>query len=120
MRFMEALMRRKDYWQQGAVPSVTIRHALPEDTEALETLAELDSSRAPRGLVLVADVGGELWAAVSMDDHHIVADPMRPTAEVVWLLLERSRQLRKAARGRFQRFPRVWPRVPDPRTPAFS
>jgi hypothetical protein len=120
MRFMEAAMRRKNFWQHGVVPSVTIRYAEPDDADALETLAELDSSRAPRGLVLVADVDGELWAAVSMDDHHLVADPMHPTAELVWLLLERSRQLRRANRGRFQRFPRVWPRVNDPRTPAFG
>ena len=73
--------------QIGAAPaSVTLRYAGPADAAALDALAEVDSRRAPRGLVLVAEIGGELWAALSLDDHHAVADPFRPTGELVALL----------------------------------
>ena len=59
--------------------------------------------------MLVAEVGGELWAAISLDDHHAVADPFRPTGELVALLVERARQLRRSQRGRPHRLPRMWP-----------
>ena len=89
--------------------SLTLRYAVPADAEALDRLAQLDSRRAPRGLVLVAEVGGELWAAISLDDHHAVADPFRPTGELVALLVERARQLQRRDRGRLHGLPRVWP-----------
>jgi hypothetical protein len=89
--------------------SLTLRLAVPADAEALDRLAQLDSRRAPRGAVIVAEVGGEPWAAISIDDGHAVADPFRPTGELVALLVERSRQLRRAQR--MQELPRVWPRT---------
>jgi hypothetical protein len=90
--------------------SVTLRYAGAEDTDALDRLAAVDSSRAPRGTVLVAEVGGELWAAISLDDQHAVADPFRPTGELVALLVDRARQLRRSGRGRHE-LPTVWPRT---------
>ena len=87
--------------------SLTLRMAVPADAEALDGLAQLDSRRAPRGAVIVAEVGGELWAAVSIDDGHAVADPFHPTGELMALLVERSRQLRRARRT--ADVPRVWP-----------
>ena len=89
--------------------SLTLRHAVPADADELDRLAQLDSRRAPRGVVLVAEVGGELWAAVSLDDMQAVADPFRPTGELVALLVARARQLRRAENGRLQSLPRVWP-----------
>lgn len=77
-------------------PSMTLRLAGPADAEALARLAQLDSRRPPRGSVLVAEVDGELWAATSLDDGHIVADPFHPTREVLALLTQRSHQLRRA------------------------
>jgi hypothetical protein len=77
---------------------VVIRHARADEADALDTLAQLDSSRAPRGDVLVADVEGELWAAVSIDDGHAVADPFRPTGELTFRLSERARELHLASR----------------------
>jgi hypothetical protein len=79
---------------------LTIRFASPFDAADIATLAELDSSRAPRGDVLVAYVDGELWAALSVEDGHFVADPLRPSAEAVEVLQERRRQLRRASRPR--------------------
>lgn len=79
-------------------PAVTIRYARPDDALALLHLAELDSSIAPSGIVLVAEVGGRIWAAHSLDDGHGIADPFRPTGELSFLLAERARQLTAAAR----------------------
>jgi hypothetical protein len=79
---------------------VTIRYATPADTSAVIDLAALDSRRAPTGDVLVARVGSELWAAVSLEDDHAVADPFQPSGDVVTLLRERARSLRgQAERG---------------------
>jgi hypothetical protein len=89
--------------------ALTLRYAVPADADALAHLAQLDSQRAPRGVVLVAEVGGELWAAISVDDQHAVADPFRPTGELVALLVQRARQLRRSQRGRRNGLPRVWP-----------
>ena len=83
---------------EAASPDVTIRYARPDDALALMDLADLDSSRAPHGIVLVAEVDGRLWAAHSLEDGHAVADPFRPTGELAFLLAERARQLSRAAR----------------------
>ena len=77
---------------------VTVRYARDEDTEALAVLADLDSSRAPRGTVIVAEAEGELWAAVSLDDGHAIANPFRPSGELTFRLAERARGLNRAAR----------------------
>ena len=74
--------------------NVTIRVAAPADDEALARLAELDSRPAPAGYVLVAEVGGELRAAVSVAGGEPVADPFHPTAALTSLLALRARQLR--------------------------
>jgi hypothetical protein len=57
--------------------------------------------------VLLADVDDELWAAVSLDDDHLVADPFRPSGELLVLLAARARQLETggAPRRRRLRFP---------------
>jgi hypothetical protein len=86
--------------------SVTIRYARQDDALALLELAELDSSHAPEGVVIVAEVGGQLWAAMSVDDAHLIADPFRPSGELSFLLAERVRQVRSLAAPRERRFPR--------------
>jgi hypothetical protein len=80
--------------------ALTIRQSLPHDADALTGLAELDSSRPLRQPALVAEVAGEIWAAVSLHDHHVVADPFRPSGAVVPVLVERARQLRRGERRR--------------------
>jgi hypothetical protein len=79
---------------------VTVRHAFPDDAEALARLAALDSQPVPAGPLLVAEVAGELWAAVALDGPGELGDPFRPTAELVALLRERARQLTRASGGR--------------------
>src|SRR3954452_25151826 len=82
----------------SSMNSVTIRHIGPGDVEALRRLSAMDSKREPSGEILVADVGGELWAATSVDDRHTVADPFPPTGELVSLLDARARQLHGGGR----------------------
>jgi hypothetical protein len=82
----------------SATAPVTIRHATPSDAGAIFQLAALDSRRVPAGDVLVARVGDEIWAAVSVEDFHAVADPFRPSADLVHLLRERARALRRQER----------------------
>jgi hypothetical protein len=108
--------RSRGWWKRMAGPVQTrpathpmLRYAGPDDAAALKDLADLDSSRPPRGVVLVAEVDGELWAAVSLDDGHHVADPFRPTADLLLQMLRRARDLRRAERGRAGRLPRVFP-----------
>jgi hypothetical protein len=103
---LKSLTARKQLPFEGAL---TIRLATPADEPALTRLALSDSDRTPRGAVLVAEVDDEMWAALSLDDGHGVSDPFRPSAEALWMLTERSRQLRRERRGRMQRLPRVWP-----------
>jgi hypothetical protein len=90
---------------------VTLRYARDEDTEALAALADLDSSRAPQGAVIVAEADGELWAAVSLDDGHAIANPFRPSGELTFRLAERARELNRAARRKPGRGLRVRPPV---------
>jgi hypothetical protein len=77
---------------------VVIRYARPDEADAVASLAQLDSRRAPRGDVIVADVQGELWAAVSIDDGDGVANPFRPSGELRFRLSERARELHGAGR----------------------
>ena len=75
-------------------PTVVIRAARGSDGPALRRLAELDSSEVPAGDVLIAEAGGEVVAALSVDTGARVADPFRHTADVVDLLAYRARRLR--------------------------
>jgi hypothetical protein len=98
------LTQRKTVRSAHDAAPFTIRSALPVDTPAIEALSELDSSRAPRGQVLLAEVGDELWAALSLEDGHGVGDPFRFSGEALWVLGERARQLHGAGRRRSHRF----------------
>jgi len=91
--------------------TLTIRMAMPSDAVALERLAELDSAEAPQQPVLLAEVGDELWSAISLEDGHLVADPFRPTGELQFLLVERARQLRRGERGHGGRLARAFASV---------
>jgi hypothetical protein len=102
-----------DPWQDAA-ETLTIRMAVPADAVAIGRLAELDSAPAPQPMpMLVAEVGGELCAALPLDGGRAIADPFRPTAELVALLGERARQL---APPPARRSARLWRplRVPRP------
>lgn len=70
---------------------VTIRMARPQDAPAVHALEELDSRRLAEGDVLLAEVGGEVRAAMPAGGGEAVADPFRPTADLVELLAMAAR-----------------------------
>ena len=76
---------------------VTIRHAAAGDMKALERLAALDSRRVPSGELFVAEVGGRLLAATSIDTGAVIADPFEHTAALVELLQIQASAVRPAA-----------------------
>jgi hypothetical protein len=76
----------------------TIRFAYPDDELAVRHLAALDSQPTPPGPLLVAEVSGELWAAVSVTGRpQAVAHPFHHTAALVALLRERAQRLAEPA-----------------------
>jgi hypothetical protein len=81
---------------------VVIREATDADRPALALVAERDSAAAPAGEVLVAESGGEIRAAIEVDGSRAVADPFRPTAELVDLLRTRAAQIRRARHRRLR------------------
>ena len=99
-------LRRRGEAHRSAIPSVgadnprerppalTIGLASAQDAKELERLAQLDSARTPTGPALVAEVEGEIVAAVPLNGDKPVADPFRPTAEVLAVLELRAAQLR--------------------------
>jgi hypothetical protein len=79
-------------------PSVLIRAARGSDGRALARLAALDSAVVPEGELLVAEADGELVAARSLATSAAIADPFRPTADVLALLELRAAALAAPAR----------------------
>jgi hypothetical protein len=82
---------------------VVLRSARPDDAEALDRLASLDSRRAQRGPALVAEENGALRAAVYLESGDAVADPFTPSAHLVTLLRHHAARRATppaAARGR--------------------
>jgi hypothetical protein len=65
-------------------PTVVIRAARGSDGAALENLARMDSQRPLTGAILLAEQDGVIVAAMAGD--RTIADPFRPTADIVALL----------------------------------
>ncbi len=72
---------------------VVIRAGRPEDARLLHDLASVDSASDLAAPTLLALVDGEAWAAISLVDHRVVADPFRPSAGAAQLLRIRAFQL---------------------------
>jgi hypothetical protein len=72
--------------------SITIRAARLEDADALRRVAQRDSRAVPDGELLVALVGGEAQAAISLASGETIADPFHPTADLVGMLTLRASQ----------------------------
>jgi len=84
---------------------VTLRLGAPADEGRLARLAALDSSKPPAHPVLLAEVNGQLLAALAVSDGTVVANPFHPTVDVIELLRARARQLNPDSRTRR---PRRW------------
>jgi hypothetical protein len=65
---------------------IVIRPAYPDDAASLAALAQLDSKRLPADSYLVAEVEGELKAALGLTSGVTAADPFHPSAPLVRLL----------------------------------
>jgi hypothetical protein len=91
--------------------NLTIRRADAADEFAVRRLAALDSAFPPTGDVLLAEVGDELWAALSIDTGHAVADPFRPSRDLVDLLRLRAGRLNGEAHLHERVLARVLPRA---------
>jgi hypothetical protein len=84
------------------VAAITIRPAYADDEFALVRLAALDSAQVPARPLVVAEVDGELRAALSLSDGSTIADPFHPSLDVVELLRVHA----AATRTRTPRAPR--------------
>lgn len=77
---------------------VTVRWAEPRDAEAIRRVAERDTQVVPSGQLLVAVVAGSIVAVAPLAGGKTIADPFRPTRDLVDLLELRVSQI--AANGR--------------------
>ena len=86
-----------------ALSEITIRPAYADDDSSLVRLATLDSAPVPAGPLLLAEVDGELRAALATDHGTVVADPFFPTVELIALLRKHAAVSHAIPRRR-----RVW------------
>jgi hypothetical protein len=101
----EARARRvpEEFKELSEDDCLTVRPATHADADSVRLLAALEGVTMPRGDVLVAQVGDDVVAALPLDGSSAIADPFRPTAELVELLKLRARQLRRESEDRRQR-----------------
>jgi hypothetical protein len=90
---------------------VTLRLASASDEPAIERLAQLDSSTAPAHPVLIAEVDGDVRAALGLTDRSALANPFHATTDLVELLHRRARQLDASSRLTYRRRRRSWARL---------
>jgi hypothetical protein len=88
----------------GSARTITLRLSDRAAEPAIERLGELAERAAPSGRYLVADVDGQVWAALPLSGGEPLADPFLPMLEVKELLSLRVAQLDAgAARSRDER-----------------
>jgi hypothetical protein len=76
--------------------AVTIRRAAADEWDAIDHLAQLDSAPPPpRETMLVAEVEGEMRAAVAIRNGYAIADPFAQSGDLLALLRARAQQLRE-------------------------
>jgi hypothetical protein len=74
-----------------ATPQITLRSSTAADAAEITRLATIDSAEVPAGPLLLAEVDGELHAALTLADGRVIADPFVPTTDLVALLQTRRR-----------------------------
>lgn len=86
-----------------AIGTVALRRATAADDVAVTRLAQLDDTQTPSGELLLAELDGQLVAALPLDGGPAVADPFVRTAEIVELLRVRAAAIAgSSGRGRLQ------------------
>ena len=88
--------------------TIIIRSSTEHDSPAIARLAALDSAPALSGPALVAEVDGEMRAALPMDGSRPIADPFAETVHLLELLRSHAAAL-DTARPRRQRQRRLAP-----------
>ena len=83
-----------------SLSEITIRPAYADDDAALVRLATLDSAAVPGGPLLLAEVNGELRAALATDTGAVIADPFFRTVELISLLRKHAAVSRAIPRRR--------------------
>jgi hypothetical protein len=78
---------------------IRIRVARETDLAAVTRVAGRDSHRPPAWPILVAEVGAEIRAAISLTDGEVVADPFHRTAELVEMLRIRAENASPGSAG---------------------
>jgi hypothetical protein len=73
--------------------AVLLRLGGASDARSLERLAALEGREVPQGRHLVAEVNGEIVAALPLEGGRFFADPFRPTAHLLPLMRSRAAQL---------------------------
>ena len=91
--------------------TLTIRRAAAADAFALNRLAALDSAAPPTGDMLLAEMGNELWAAVAVESGVAIADPFRPSGDLVELLRFRAERMRGREHAHRGALARLLPRA---------
>jgi hypothetical protein len=76
---------------RGAV--ISIRLAGEQEAAAIARLAALAERPVPTGRALIAEVDGEVWAALPLATGTAIVDPFRPSSEIRQLLSLRAAQL---------------------------
>ena len=83
--------------RSNAGEPVAIRRATAADRESLDRLAALDSAGKVVGEALIAQVDGEPRAGIELVTGRVVADPFRPTVQLVEQLQQRADKLEEQA-----------------------
>jgi hypothetical protein len=71
---------------QEPTATITIRTTSGDDASTIRRLAALDSAAVPPAPFLLAEVGGEPRAALSLASGRAIADPFHPTLQIVAML----------------------------------
>jgi hypothetical protein len=77
----------------GAASVITLRLSGPGPDAGLERLAQLADRPRQSGPALIAEVDGEPWAALVLASRLVLADPFRPSGEIVPLLRLRAARI---------------------------
>ena len=79
--------------------AVLVRHASSRDEARIRHLSRLDDQRIPDGTFIVAELGGQVMAAMSLSAGVVVTEPFRRTADAAELLRLRARRLHAPPAG---------------------
>ena len=82
---------------------IVIRAARDEDMGEVARVAGRDTGDLPGGPILVAKVGTDVRAAISLEDGAVIADPFHRTAELVQMLKIRAGSVSRARRNHLGR-----------------